>query len=251
MISAMDAPGKAKVTRPWEVDMIDDLMRWRSGVTVLGGHRRVKGKAGHLSLLLLAVGVGLAACSQPALVPDVPGAAGPILQEAPGLQVAVEVGAWNARPSSLPDTVLPLLVTLSNTGDRPIIVTRQDFALLDQANRQYSSIHPADVAAMFGGGGGSGVAVSPSVGFGGSSGGWGNRSFVGGGLGFTFGSWGSDIRDIIPLALADGPIQPGAAVRGFLYFPRPAPDSQEVRLVAFFRDLPGTPQMQFRFRRAE
>jgi hypothetical protein len=251
MISAMDTPGKAKVTRPWEVDMIDDLMRWRSGVTVLGGHRRVKGKAGHLSLLLLAVGVGLAACSQPALVPDVPGAAGPILQEAPGLQVAVEVGAWNARPSSLPDTVLPLLVTLSNTGDRPIIVTRQDFALLDQANRQYSSIHPADVAAMFGGGGGSGVAVSPSVGFGGSSGGWGNRSFVGGGLGFTFGSWGSDIRDIIPLALADGPIQPGAAVRGFLYFPRPAPDSQEVRLVAFFRDLPGTPQMQFRFRRAE
>jgi hypothetical protein len=247
----MDAPGKAKVTRPWEVEMIDDLMRRRSGVTVLGGHRRVKGKAGHLSLLLLAVGVGLAACSQPALVPDVPGAAGPILQEAPGLQVAVEVGAWNARPSSLPDTVLPLLVTLSNTGDRPIIVTRQDFALLDQANRQYSSIHPADVAAMFGGGGGSGVAVSPSVGFGGSSGGWGNRSFVGGGLGFTFGSWGSDIRDIIPLALADGPIQPGAAVRGFLYFPRPAPDSQEVRLVAFFRDLPGTPQMQFRFRRAE
>jgi hypothetical protein len=103
---------------------------------------------------------------------------------------------------------------------------------------------------MFGGGGGSGVAVSPSVGFGGSSGGWGNRSFVGGGLGFTFGSWGSDIRDIIPLALADGPIQPGAAVRGFLYFPRPAPTARKCA-VAFFRDLPGTPQMQFRFRRAE
>lgn len=231
--------------------MIDDSMHWRSGATVLGGLRRVKGKAGRLILLLLAVGVGLAACSQPALVPDVPGAAGPILQEAPGLQVAVEVGAWNARPGSLPDTVLPVLLTLSNTGDRPIIVTRQDFALLDQANRQYSSIHPADVAAMFGGGGGSGVAVSPSVGFGGSSGGWGNRSSVGGGLGVTFGSWGSDIRDIIPLALADGPIQPGAAVRGFLYFPRPAPDSQQVRLVASFPDLPGTPQMQFRFRRAE
>jgi len=223
----------------------------RTRVTVLGGLRRVKGKAGRLRLLLLAVGAGLAACAQPALVPDVPGAAGPILQEVPGLQVAVEVGAWNARPSSLPDTVLPLLVTLSNTGGRPVAVARQDFALLDQANRQYSSIHPADVAAMFGGGGGSGVAVSPSVGFGGSSGGWGNRSFVGGGLGFTFGSWGSDIRDIIPLALADGPIQPGAAVRGFLYFPRPAPDSQEVRLVAFFPDLSGTPRMEFRFRRAE
>jgi hypothetical protein len=66
----------------------------------------------------------------------------------------------------------------------------------------------------------------------------------------TFGSWGSDVRDIIPLALTDGPIQPGAEVRGFLYFPRMAPDSQEVRVVAVLRDLPGTPRMEFRFRRA-
>jgi len=230
--------------------MTGHLMRPYFGVTVLGVLRRVKGKAGLLSLLALAVGAGLTACAQPALVPDGPGAAGPVLQEAPGLQVAVEAGAWNARPGSLSDTVLPLLVTLSNTGDRPVTVSRQDFALLDQANRQYSSIHPADVAAMFGGGGGSGVAVSPSVGFGGSSGGWGNRSFVGGGLGFTFGSWGTDTRDIIPLAMADGPVQPGATVRGFLYFPRPAPESQEVRLIAIFRDVPGTPRMEFRFRRA-
>lgn len=231
--------------------MTHDPMRPRlTGVTVLGGLRRVKGKARRLSLLL-AAGLGLVACAQPALVPDGPGVAGPILQEVPGLQVAVEAGAWNARPSSLPDTVLPLLVTLSNTGDHPVVVARQDFALLDQANRQYSSIPPADVAAMYGGGGGSGVAVSPSVGFGSSSGGWGNRSFAGGGLGFTFGSWGSDIRDIVPLALPDGPIQPGAAVRGFLYFPRPAPDTQGVRLVAVFPDIPGTPQLEFRFRRAE
>jgi hypothetical protein len=228
--------------------MTHDFRRTRA--TVLGGHGRVKGKAGRLTLLVLAAGAGLAACTQPALVPDVPGGVGPILQEVPGLQVAVETGAWNARPSSLPDAVLPLLVTVSNTGDRSVAVARHDFALLDQANRQYSAIHPADVAAMFGGGGGSGVAVSPSVGFGGSSGGWGNRSFVGGGLGVTFGSWGNDVRDIIPLALAEGPIQPGATVRGFLYFARPAPDNREVRLVASFPDLPGAPRMEFRFRRA-
>ena len=111
--------------------MTHDPMRPRlTGVTVLGGLRRVKGKARRLSLLL-AAGLGLVACAQPALVPDGPGVAGPILQEVPGLQVAVEAGAWNARPSSLPDTVLPLLVTLSNTGDRPVVVARQDFALLD------------------------------------------------------------------------------------------------------------------------
>ncbi len=227
--------------------MIDVFMRSPCGVTVLGGLARVKEKAGRLRLLALAASLGLTACAQPALVPDVPGAAGPIIQEVPGLQVAVEIGAWNARPSSLPDTVLPLLVTLSNTGNRPLTVARQDFALLDPVNRQYASIHPADVAAMFGGGGGSGVGITPSVGVAGSSGG---HSVFGGGLGVTFGSWGTDTRDIIPLALAEGPVHPGATVRGFLYYPRPAPDCPGVRLVAIFRDLPGTPQMEFRFRRA-
>ncbi|OGB92531.1 MAG: hypothetical protein A2Z31_05605 [candidate division NC10 bacterium RBG_16_65_8] len=213
---------------------------------VLGGFRRVKEKARRLGLLLVAVALG--ACAQTPLVPEAPGVAGPILQEVPGLRVAVEAEAWKHRPSGLGDTVLPLLVALKNTGTGPVTVARQDFALLDQANRQYLPIPPGDVAAMFGGGSGSGVGISPSVGIAGSSGG---RSVFGGGLGVTFGSWGSDARDIIPLALADGPIQPGAEVRGFLYFPRPAPDSQGVRLVAVLRDLPGTPQLEFRFRRAE
>lgn len=218
-------------------------------LTVFGRLWRVKGKARGLGALL-AMGVGLAACAQPLFVPDSPGVAGPMIQEVPGLLVAVESEAWKARPSSLPDTVLPLLVTVRNTGSSPMVVARQDFVLLDHTNRQYSAIHPADVAAMFGGGGGSGVAVSPSVGFGGSSGGWGNRSVVGGGLGVTFGSWGSDTRDIIPMALADGPIQPGAELRGFLYFPRPAPDTREVRLIAVLREVPGGPRLEFPFRRA-
>jgi len=215
-------------------------------VTVLGRLQCVKGKGRLLGLLLVSVGLG--ACAGPALVPDVPGMAGPILQEVPGLRVAVEIGAWNARPSGLTDTVLPLLVTLRNTGTHPVTVARQDFALLDQANRQYLPIPPADVTAMYGGVSGSGVGVSPSVGFGGASGG---RSFFGGGVGVTFGSWGSDTRDIIPLGLAEGPIQPGAEIRGFLYFPRPAPETQDLRLIAVLREPPATPPLEFRFRRAE
>jgi hypothetical protein len=205
---------------------------------------RVKGKARVLCLLLAAGWLG--ACAQPVLVPDTPAAAGPLFQEVSGLAITVEADAWRARPSGLTDTVIPLLVTVRNTGTLPVAVARQDFALLDQGNRQYSPIPAADVAAMYGGGGGSGVAVSPSIGFGGYSGG---RSWMGGGLGMTFGSWGGDVRDIIPLALADGPIQPGAEVRGFLYFPRVAPDSQNVRLVVVLRDLPGAPLLEFRFRR--
>jgi hypothetical protein len=254
MISAMGSPREMKkghATRVTSEDEMQPQLTTRRPLlgfdaTVLGRLHRVKGKGRLLGLLLVCANIG--ACAGPALVPDAPGMAGPILQEVPGLLVAVEIGAWKARPGGLPDTVLPLQVTLRNTGTRPVMAARQDFALLDQSNRQYLPIPPADVAAMYGGGSGSGVGISPSVGFGGSSGG---RSFFGGGLGVAFGSWGSDTRDIIPLGLADGPIQPGAEIRGFLYFPRPAPEAQDLRLVAVLRDLAGTPSLEFRFRRAE
>ncbi len=214
--------------------------------TVLGSLGRVKGKAGILPALVVALGLG--ACARPAFVPDGPGAAGPLLHEAPGLAVVVEINAWKARPGALTDAILPLLVVLRNTGTRPVLVARQDFALMDQANRQYLPIHPTEVATMYGGGGPSGVAVSPSVGFGGSSAG---GSFFGGGIGLSFGSPGADARDIIPLGLAEGPVQAGAEVRGFLYFPRPAPEIREVRLVAVLHDLPGAPRLEFRFHRSE
>lgn len=219
--------------------------RPRRWLTVPGAPRGVKGKARVLCPPILAL--GLAACAQPAFVPDVLGALGPLVQEVPGLIVTVETDAWRARPSGLADTVFPLLVTVRNTGTFPVTVARQDFALLDPANRQYPPIPAADVAAMYGGGGGSGVAVSPSIGFGGATG---SRPWMGGGIGVTFGSWGSDVRDIVPLAFPDGSVQPGAEVRGFLYFPRLAPDVREARLVLVVRELPGAPQLEFRFRRA-
>jgi hypothetical protein len=214
--------------------------------TVLGDLWCVKGKA--FSLVLIAVIFGLIGCAQPTFVPDTTGGPAPLLHEAPGVLVAVETNAWKGRPSGLRDTVLPLLVTMRNTGTQPVGVSRHDFVLLDQTNRQYAPLHPVDVLAMFGGGGGSGVGISPSIGIGGSSRG---GSVVGGGLGVTFGSWGTDTRDIVPLALSEGPIHPGAEARGFLYFPRPAPEAGDVRLVATLRDVPGAPQLEFQFRRAQ
>jgi hypothetical protein len=214
------------------------------GATLLGRLRHVKGKARVVGLLL--VGCGLVGCSGASVAPEPPEAVGFLRQEIAGLCLAVETDAWTARPGRLADTVFPLRITLLNTGTHPVTVARQDFVLLDQSNRQYLPIPSADVMAMFGGGSGSGVAVSPSIGIGGSSGG---RTGFGAGLGFTFGSWGSDARDIIPLALSDGPVHAGAEVRGFLYFPHPAPDAGELRLVVIIRDLPGAPQVEFRFRR--
>jgi len=216
---------------------------------LLGRLRSVKGKAGNLGLgLLVVLLLALDACApQPVFRPENPAGLGPVAQDLPGLRIAVDTQAWAGQPRSLSSYVLPLLVILQNTGDRPVTIARQDFALLDQANRQSFPLLPVDVVTMVGAGG-SGASVYPSIGVGGYSGG---GTAFGLGLGAVFGSWGTDPRDVILLALAEGPIQPGAEVRGFLYFPRPASDVQSLRLVAILRDLPDAPRVEFQFGRAQ
>jgi hypothetical protein len=68
------------------------------------------------------------------------------------------------------------------------------------------------------------------------------------GLGITLGGSGADTRDIIPQALAEGPILPAAEVKGFLYFQQPAPGFKNLRLVVVPRDLAGQPRLEFEFR---
>jgi hypothetical protein len=214
---------------------------------LLGPLRSVKGKAGNFAWL---VGLLLAldACApQPVFRPENPAGLGPVVQDVPGLRISVDTQAWAGQPRSLSNYVLPLLVILQNTGDRPVAIARQDFALLDQANRQSFPLFPVDVLTMVGAGG-SGAGIYPSIGVGGYSGG---RTAFGMGLGAAFGSWGSDPRDIIPLALAEGPVQPGAELRGFLYFPLPAPDAHALSLVAILRDFPDSRRLEFPFLRAQ
>lgn len=212
--------------------------------TVLGRSNSVKGKAGGIVFLMLAAALG--ACVNPAFVPDGLDVAQPVRQAASDVTVEIAANAWSARPSDLTDTILPVLVVLRNTGTQPVIVSRQDFAMIDQNSRQYFPIPPAEVTAMLGGGS-SGVGVHPSVGFGGSSAG---GSFIGGGVGFSFDS-GAGARDVIPLALADGPVQPGAEARGFLYFPRPAPNVKRMRVVVAIRTVTGPARLEFHFHRGE
>jgi hypothetical protein len=158
----------------------------------------------------------------------------------------VEAEAWRGSPRKLTDYVLPFLVVLKNTGATQASVGRADFVLLDDANRQYFPIAPTEVVAMLGGRA-TGVGVSPSVGVSGSTAG---STSVGVGLGISLGGWGTETRDVIPHALAEGPILPSAEVKGFLYFPRPAPGFKSLRLVVAPRDLPGQPRLDFLFRPA-
>lgn len=221
----------------------------RAATNLLGPPHRVKGKGGHFLPVfgfLITTLMGFSACAVPAPYLATPSGTGAILQERPGLRLSVEVNAWQGRPSSLAGYVLPFLVTLRNTGAAPVTIARTDFSLLDDANRQYLPLVPTEVVAIMAGSG-SGTTVYPSVGVGGASGSRGSSTGFGVGLGAVFGGYGADTRDIIPQALAEGPIQPSAELRGFLYFPLPAPGYKSLRLVFAPPHPPGQPRLDFEF----
>ena len=213
----------------------------------LGHLPRSKGKgndqAAPLVGLVLAV-AAIGACAGPTLAPGTPPGTGAIAKEITGLRVSVEAEAWHGRPRDLAKRVLPFLLILSNTGANTVTILRTDFLLLDDSNRQYLPLPPSEVGTMLGGRV-EGASVSPSVGVSGSTAG---ETVFGVGLGITLGGPGADARDIIPQALAEGPILPAAEVKGFLYFQRPAPGFKNLRLVVVPRDLAGQPRLEFEFR---
>ncbi len=224
-----------------------------ANLNLLGPLRRVKGKwrggpqrFAHLRIAVLGGLIGLSACSGPTFRPEASLGTGAVVQETLSLRISVEAEAWRGRPRSLPDYVLPFFISLKNTGSAPLTILRTDFSLLDEANRQYFALAPAEVVTMLGGGA-SGVGVSPSVGVSGSTAG--STSF-GVGLGISLGGRGRDTRDIVAQALPEGLIQPGAEIWGYLYFPHPGPEIKRLRLIASPRNLPGTPRMDFEFRRS-
>lgn len=212
---------------------------------LLGRLRGVKGKAGGWRWLPMLPTLPLiAACAGPTLRPQTPTGTGAIVQEMPPLRISVEAEAWTGRPRSLPAYVLPFLIVLKNTGTASVNITRSDFLLLDDNDRQYLPLAPSEVVTLLGGRS-SGVGVSPSVGVSGSSAG---GTSVGVGLGILLG--GTHTRDVIPQALPEGAIPPGAELKGFVYFPRPVPKYNTLRLLVAPRGLPDHPRLDFEFRRA-
>lgn len=217
-----------------------------AAMNLLGWVQRVKGKArSWRRLAMLPVLSLLAACAGSALGPRTPTGTGAIVQEMPSLRISVEAEAWHGRPRSLPDHVLAFLIVLTNTGTTPVTITRADFFLLDDANRQYLPLPPSEVITLLGGRA-SGVGLSPSVGVSGSTAG---GTAAGVGLGISLGGSGTDTQDIIGQALAEGPLLPGAGAKGFLYFPQPAPGYKNLRIVVAPQALPAHPRLDFEFRR--
>jgi len=215
-------------------------------MNLLGRLGGVKGKAGGGRWLPMLLTLAfLAACPGPTLHPQIPAGTGAFVQEMPPLQLSIQADAWDGRPRSLPEYVLPFLILLRNTGKASVNITLADFLLLDDADRQYFPLAPTEVVTLLGGHG-SAVGLSPSLGASGSSAG---GTSVGVGLGILLGSSGTNTRDIIPQALPEGAIPPGADVRGFVYFLRPVPRYRALRLVVAPRELPDHPRLDFEFRR--
>jgi hypothetical protein len=102
-----------------------------------------------LALCLAPVLAG-SACAGPTLRPETAVGTGAISREAGGLQVSVEAEAWHARPRKLPDYVLPFLIRLKNGGAGPVVIARNDFLVLDDANRQFLPLPPAEIVTLLG-----------------------------------------------------------------------------------------------------
>ncbi len=208
----------------------------------------VKPKAGR-SLLLLAflAGLAVAGCTYTSLRPlaAVPGS--PVRQQLSGLEVSASADTWTGRPRSLPDFVLPFRVQLRNGGGTAVAVTRGDFFLLDESNRQYLPLAPSDVVAILRGTS-PGARIYPSISGSISSGGW---SDFGVGLGILFGGSGVESRDIFSQALPEGPVQPFAEATGYLFFPMLPAEMVSISLLYAPRDRPDHLRLQFEFHRAD
>src|SRR5262249_40500743 len=64
---------------------------------------------------------------------------------AAGVTVEAHADAWQWVPKDLDAKVTPLLVTLENKSDRPILVRYNRFHLTTGAGRQYSAMPPYDI----------------------------------------------------------------------------------------------------------
>lgn len=129
-----------------------------------------------------------------------------------GLLIRIDTRAWKYSPSDLEYYVFPVYIEVENRKGEALAIRREDVFLVDEKGNQYGPLQPADVISM--------LRRSYGVGFSFSIGYW----------SYPFGIWwapyyvfppsGGPYPDIVNRAFAFGEIQPGARVKGFVYFPR-------------------------------
>jgi len=138
------------------------------------------------------------------------------------ISISVKTDQWKYSPSDLEHYVLPIYIEVENHSKEVVSIRKEDVFLLDEKKNQFNPLEPSDVMSM----------VRRSYGFG--------FSF---GIGYwssPFGLWWypyytpppvEDIYpDILNKAFTFGEVQPGAKLKGFVYFPKPSGDVKALTL---------------------
>lgn len=156
--------------------------------------------------LLLLVLLLAGACSQKVWVLEDPA------QVSNGLRISVKTEEWKHTPYSLSFYFLPVYLELENLTAQPVSIGRGDVYLLDSQGNQYNPIEPSQVHSI----------LRREY-----------RTVFSIGLGYysyPFSLWWSPYYalpsspevypEVINYALSFGELQPGARLRGFVYFPQ-------------------------------
>jgi hypothetical protein len=182
--------------------------------------------------LFLALGLLGGCAAGPHLISVVaPSEPGVTLTDA-GIRLTVLPNAWSAYPWELPRYYTPVEITIENMREDEVQIGYEDFLALDDGNRQYRAVPPAEVArAMSGSLAPSGPTRGPQPIL--VAGPWyPYRSWYWGPYyGPYYGPWWySDpyyypyawpraiAQDVLTLGLREGRLLPGASVNGFVYF---------------------------------
>lgn len=144
-----------------------------------------------------------------------------LLYEEDNVKVLVRSNAWKYSPSDLTSYITPIYVEVKNLSDKGLIINRQDVYLMDERGNQYNALSPSDVV--------SAVAAWPDVSF---SIGMAYYSSP-----FWFGWYpyypyptARSYPDIANYAFIYGSIEPGAVLKGFVYFQKVPKDVKSLSL---------------------
>lgn len=143
-----------------------------------------------------------------------------------GVNVTVQVEAWNHRPRRLTHDFLPFLVRIANQAEGDVSLRLAEAILSDDQGRTQHSLRPEEVVSLLLDRKNA-SAIVPWVGIEATAP---DPTIFGFELGLQWGR-NRDLRDIPVLAFPAGPIPAGSSAEGFLYFSNPPSDARRLTLL--------------------
>ena len=140
-----------------------------------------------------------------------------------GLEMVARAQAWQGMPANLGNQVTPMLVTVSNHGERAIRIAYENLRLVAASGRRYEALPPREIEGT--------VALTPE-----------ERDVPPGGSAYAPHAAAHFLgllrriylptADMLHRAFPEGALDPGRGSTGFVYFERVPPDAGRVELRA-------------------